>query len=74
MASYVLRPVPPAGLIRRVADVDPDEQATTVVTAGELVYGAWRSSRPEHFPATGDLRHFERVPDLRVEDWLAAYR
>lgn len=128
--SYVLRPAPPAGLIRRVADVDPDEQATTAVTVGELVYGAWRSSRPEHFLtalrdrvwpnirvlgfdlaaamiygrlranlerdgtpmaepdlriaaiclrhdatlATGNLRHFERVPDLRVEDWLADYR
>ncbi len=128
--SYVLRPAPPAGLIRRVADVDPDEQAITAVTAGELVDGAWRSSRPEHFLAalrdrvwpnirvlsfdlsaamiygrlradlerdgtpmaepdlriaaiclrhdatlaTGNLRHFERVPDLRVEDWLADYR
>jgi predicted nucleic acid-binding protein len=128
--SYVLRPSPPAGLIRRVADVDPDEQATTAVTAGELIYGAWRSSRPEYFLAalrdrvwpnirvlsfdlaaalvygrlradleregtsmaepdlriaaiclrhdatlaTGNLRHFERVPDLRVEDWLADYR
>jgi len=128
--SYVLRPAPPAGLIRRVADVDPDEQAITTLTAGELVYGAWRSSRPEHFLtalrdrvwpnirvlgfdlaaamiygrlranlerdgtpmaepdlriaaiclrhdatlATGNLRHFERVPDLRVEDWLADYR
>jgi hypothetical protein len=44
------------------------------VTAGELVDGAWRSSRPEHFLATGNLRHFERVPDLRVKDWLADYR
>ena len=128
--SYVLRPSPPAGLIRRVADIEPDDQATTSVTAGELVYGAWRSSRPEHFLtalrdrvwpnlrvlsfdlaaaqiygrlraelerdgtpmaepdlriaaiclrngatlATGNLRHFERVPDLRAEDWLAEYR
>jgi predicted nucleic acid-binding protein len=128
--SYVLSPSPPAGLIRRVADVDPDEQTTTAVTAGELIYGAWRSSRPEHFLAalrdrvwpnirvlsfdlaaamiygrlranlerkgtpmaepdlriaatclrhdatlaTGNLRHFAKVPDLRVEDWLADYR
>ncbi len=128
--SYVLRPSPPAGLIRRVADIDPNEQATTAVTADELVYGAWRSSRPEHFLAslrdrvwpnlrvlsfdlpaaqiygrlraqlerdgtpmaepdlriaaiclrhdatfaTGDLRHFERVPDLRAEDWLSDFR
>lgn len=128
--SFVLRPAPPAGLIRRVAELDPDEQATTAVNAGELVYGAWRSARPEHFLAaldervwpnlrvlpfdlesaaiygslraslesagtplaepdlriaaiclrhdatlaTGNVRHFERVPDLEVEDWLAGFR
>ena len=128
--SYVLRPAPPAGLIRRVADIDPDEQATTSVTAGELVYGAWRSSRQDHFLAaleervwphirvlgfdlasamiygrlradlerdgtplaepdlriaaiclrhdatlaTGNLRHFARVPGLQSEDWLVEFR
>ena len=128
--SYVLRSAPPAGLIRRVAEIDPDEQATTSVTAGELVYGAWRSSRQDHFLAaleervwphirvlgfdlasamiygrlradlerdgtplaepdlriaaiclrhgatlaTGNLRHFARVPELRSEDWLAVFR
>jgi len=128
--SYVLRPMPPTGLIRRVAEIDPEEQATTSVTAGELVYGAWRSGRPDHFLAaleqrvwpnirvlgfdfesaviygrlradfehagtplaepdlriaavclrhdatlaTGNLRHFERVPELRSEDWLAEFR
>lgn len=130
VVSFVLRPAPPAGLIRRVADIDPGEQATTAVNAGELVYAAWRTDRPEHFLAaldervwpnlrvlpfdleaaaiygklrasleragtplaepdlriaaiclrhdatlaTGNLRHFERVPDLRVEDWLADFR
>ena len=128
--SYVLRSAPPAGLIRRVAEIDPDEQATTSVTAGELVYGAWRSGRPDHFLAaleqrvwphirvlgfdlasaviygrlradlerdgmplaepdlriaaiclrhgatlaTGNLRHFARVPGLRSEDWLVGFR
>jgi predicted nucleic acid-binding protein len=128
--SFVLRPAPPTGLIRRVAELDPEEQATTSITAGELTYGAWRSSRPDHFLealeqrvwpnirvlsfdfesaviygrlradleragspmaepdlriaatclrhdatlATGNLRHFERVPALRVEDWLAEFR
>ena len=130
VVSYILRQTPPAGLIRRVAELDPDEQATTAVNAGELVYGAWRSARPDHFLnaleervwpnlrvlpfdlesaaicgklrahleragtpvaepdlriaavclrhdgtlATGNLRHFERVPDLRAEDWLAEFR
>jgi len=130
LISFVLRPAPPAGLIRRVAELDPDEQATTAVNAGELVYWAWRSARPEHFLAaldehvwpnlrvlpfdlesaaiygslraslesagtplaepdlriaaiclrhdatlaTGNTRHFERVPDLEVEDWLAEFR
>jgi predicted nucleic acid-binding protein len=61
--SYVLRPSPPAGLIRRVAEIDPNEQATTSVTAGELVYGAWRSARPDHFLAALE----ERVwPHIRV--------
>ena len=128
--SYVLRATPPAGLIRRVAEVDPEEQAITSVTAGELVYGARRSSRPEYFLAalkervwpnvrvlpfdleaaivygelragleeagtplaepdlriaatclrhgaelaTGNLRHFSRVPGLAVSDWLEPYR
>lgn len=100
------------------------------MTAGELVDGAWRSPRPEHFLtalrervwpnirvlpfdlesaaiygklhaslesagtplaepdlriaaicvrheatlATGNVRHFARVPDLVVEDWLADFR
>ncbi len=128
--SYVLRPTPPVGLIRRVADLDPNDQATTAISAGELTYGAYRSSRPEHFLsaleervwpnvrvlafdiesagiygelradlerlgtpiaepdlriasiclrhdatlATGNLRHFSRVPGLEAQDWLADYR
>lgn len=128
--SYVLRPSPPAGLIRKVAELDPEEQATTAITAGELTYGAWKSSKPDHFItaldqrvwpnvrvlgfdlssaliygrlraeleqqgtpvaepdlriaaiclrhdatlATGNIRHFARVPKLRAEDWLADFR
>ena len=65
-----------AGAWEEHPDVDPDEQATTAVTAGELVYGAWCSSRPEHFLAALRDRVWPniRVPDLRVEDWLADYR
>lgn len=130
VVSYVMRPNPPTGLIRRIADLDPQDQATTAITAGELIYGAWRSPRPEHFLAildqrvwpnvrvlsfdlesaqvygelraglersgtpisepdlrigavcirhqatlaTGNLRHFSRIPGLTAEDWLAPYR
>ena len=128
--SYVLRKAPPAGLIRRIAALDPDEQATTSITVGELIYGAHRSGNPKKFLAalealvwpnlriltfdrkaaeiygalraglekagkklpepdlrigaitlrhsatlaTGNLRHYRRIPDLAVEDWLAPYR
>lgn len=51
VVSYVIRANPPAGLIRRVAAIDPEKQAITSITAGELVYGARRSSRPEDFLA-----------------------
>ena len=46
-----------------MASLDPDEQAITSVTVGELVYGARRSSRPEYF-----LRALEeRVwPNVRI--------
>jgi len=116
---------PPTHLIRRLSLVVPDEQATTSITLGELLYGAAkRGSRrlsrdiealvwslvhilPFDEPAarvygslradlegegtplaepdlriasialardltlvTGNVRHFSRVPGLRVENWL----
>ena len=128
--SYVLRRDPPAGLLRKIAEIDPLDQATTSITFGELVYGAHRSKRPEHFMsrlrelllpnlrvlafdrkaaevygevratlekvgrpvaepdlriasiclcqnaylATGNIRHYRRVPELKSEDWLKPYR
>lgn len=128
--SYVLRRDPPAGLLRRIAEIDPEDQATTSITLGELVYGAHRSKRPGHFMsrlkemllpnlkvlafdrkaaevygevraklekvgrpvaepdlriasiclfqdaslATGNVRHYQKVPELKVEDWLKSYR
>lgn len=128
--SYVLRRDPPSGLLRKIAEIDPVDQATTSITLGELVYGAHRSKRPEHFMgrlrelllpnlqvlafgrkaaevyggvratlekigrpvaepdlriasiclqqdailATGNVRHYQRVPDLKMEDWLKPYR
>ena len=40
--SNLLRRAPSTTLVRRLASVDPDEQFTSSITVGELVYGAHR--------------------------------
>lgn len=117
---------PPLHLLRRLAQTPPEEQATTSITLGELLYGVAkrRSDRlmrrvrevvslatvilpfdsdaaevygplrarlesegkrlaepdlriasialsRELIVVTGNVRHFNRVPDLAVENWLA---
>ncbi|HEY3355256.1 MAG TPA: PIN domain-containing protein [Polyangia bacterium] len=47
VVSYVIRRAPPPALLRRIAGLDPESQAITSITAGELVYGAHRSNRAE---------------------------
>ena len=37
--SALIRPAPPPRLIRRLAFVPPDSQATTSISVGELLYG-----------------------------------
>lgn len=123
--SATIRPAPPLHLIRRLATVPAQEQFTTSITVGELIYGARRvgredlSTRVEQvvrsaqtvlpfdtlaartFGAlkaaferkgtplaepdlriasialarglilvTRNIRHFQRVPDLTVENWI----
>lgn len=125
--SAVIRRDPPLGLIRRLAQTPPEQQFTTAVTLGELLYGAARRGsatltqkvrelvigallvlpfderaaevygplraqleaegrrldEPDLRIAsialsrglvvvTANVRHFGRVPDLKVENWLAA--
>lgn len=123
--SATIRPTPPLHLIRRLATVAPQEQVTTSITVGELIYGARRVGR-EHFSrrveqivhrtqivlafdmtaartfgvlkatlerrgtplaepdlriasialsrglilVTRNVRHFRRVPELTVENWI----
>ena len=125
--SNLMRTVPSATLVRRLAAAAPEEQFTTSITVGELVYGAYRSRRTDEILRrleervwpnvtilsfdrsaaevhaevrarlerlgtrlpepdlriaaialvhsltliTGSVRHFGRVPDLAVENWLA---
>ncbi|MGQ0775336.1 MAG: PIN domain-containing protein [Pseudonocardiales bacterium] len=123
--SATIKPAPPLHLIRRLATVAPQDQFTTSITVGELIYGAQRAGRVElstrveqiirhaqtvlpfdtlaarTFGAlkatlersgiplaepdlriasialsrglilvTRNVRHFQRVPELTVENWI----
>jgi predicted nucleic acid-binding protein len=123
--SATIRPAPPLHLIRRLATVPPQEQFTTSITVGELIYGARRVGREDlsrrveqvvrraqtvlAFDTTAartfgvlkatleqhgiplaepdlriasialsrglilvtrNVRHFQRVPELTVENWI----
>ena len=127
VVSASMRHDVPLQLVRRLAAIPSDDQVTTAITLGELVYGAARrgSAQPAggirelvasgmpilpfdrvaaetYGPlraeleregrrlndadlqiasialsrdltlVTGNVRHFARVPGLRVEDWLTA--
>jgi predicted nucleic acid-binding protein len=45
--SATIRPAPPLHLIRRLATVPPQNQSTTSITVGELIYGARRVGRED---------------------------
>jgi tRNA(fMet)-specific endonuclease VapC len=124
--SNTIKKTPSQDLLRRLSETPPDEQFTTTVTVGEMVYGALRSGRANEliqrlqtdiWPnvnilafdvaaaevygalraglekegitvaeadlriaaiarsrgmtlVTGNVRHFQRIPNLIVENWL----
>jgi tRNA(fMet)-specific endonuclease VapC len=45
--ASVLHRMPPTDLIRRLATLDPADQATTAISVGELVVSARKSRHPE---------------------------
>jgi tRNA(fMet)-specific endonuclease VapC len=47
--SEVLRRAPSPRLLARLASVPPEQQFTSAITVGEMVYGAYRSARREYF-------------------------
>ena len=47
--SQIIKPSPLPRLLARLAALTPEQQYTSAITVGELVYGAHRSPRPEHF-------------------------
>jgi predicted nucleic acid-binding protein len=124
--SQILKPTPSSPFLARLAAVPSEQQFTSAITVGEMVYGAHRSPTPERWlrlaqerlwpnmrvlpfdrsaaetygrlraalekagtplaepdlriasialtndltVVTGNVRHFARVPGLRVENWL----
>ena len=125
--SNLLRRTPSTVLIAKLASIPAEQQFTSSVTLGELIYGAYRlgagaghllerldETLPPNLPAlpfdrvaarrygevraelerrgtplgdadlrigaialardltvvTGNVRHFQRIPDLLVENWL----
>lgn len=124
--SNLLRKGPFPGLLRKLAGLPAEQQFISTITVGELIYGAYRSTRPDYFlekldqlvwpnvqilsfdeaaarvygrlrarleregilvsepdlriaaigmsrqltVVTGNTRHFSRIPDLRIENWL----
>ena len=46
--SHVVKPNPSSNLLARLVAVPPEQQFTTAITVGEMVYGACRSSRRDH--------------------------
>lgn len=124
--SQIIKKNPSIKFIRRLASVLPEQQFTTVITVGEMVYGAYKSNRALYFiekldkiiwpnihilsfdegaakvygrlraemekkgitlgepdmriaaiaihhgliVVTGNTRHFSRIPELKLENWI----
>ncbi len=124
--SNILKRAPSPALIARLAALPTEQQFTTAITVGEMVYGAHKSSKRDYLlrqleerlwpnvrilpfdrasaevygglrarleasgtpvsepdlriaaiavthdltMVTGNARHFQKVPGLRVENWL----
>ncbi len=47
--SQIIKKNPSILFIRKIASLNSENQFTTAITIGELVYGAYKSNRPEYF-------------------------
>ncbi len=68
--SELLRPHPATEYVQWLVNIPREEQFTSAVVIGELLYkGAYRSkARERHLKnlVTGNLRHFSRIVELKV--------
>ncbi|HDH05998.1 MAG TPA: type II toxin-antitoxin system VapC family toxin [Nitrospirae bacterium] len=126
--SQIVKSNPSLSFIRRLALIPPERQFTSAITVGEMVYGAYKSNRPDYFikkldrlvwpniqilpfcessakvygllraemgkkgislsepdmriasitvyndltVVTGNIKHFSKVPGLKVENWIVS--
>ena len=47
--SNLVKKTPSSALLSRLADIRRKDQFTTVITVGEMVYGAYKSNRSQYF-------------------------
>lgn len=47
--SNILKKDPSPSVLKKLAAIPAKEQFTTMITVGEMVYGAYRSKRPDYF-------------------------
>jgi predicted nucleic acid-binding protein len=61
--SNLLKKSPSQKLLMRLAEVARKDQFTTTITIGEMVYGAYKSNRPEYF-----IEKFDKLllPNLSI--------
>lgn len=60
--SDLLKKQPSPALLKKLAQVPPEKQFTSAITAGELFYGAYKSPRKDYF-----LQKLEQVVWPRVQ-------
>jgi tRNA(fMet)-specific endonuclease VapC len=66
--TNIVKPRPSPRLLERLAKVDASQQFISTISVAEIVYGAFRSSRPEHH-----LHNLEHVllPGVNIADFDA---
>lgn len=47
--SQIIKSNPPIPFIKKLASISPAQQFITTITVGELIYGAYKSNRPDYF-------------------------
>ena len=69
--SHLMIKNPPSGLLKKLAGVPPDQQFTSAITAGELIYGAYRSARSDFFLEKLDRLVWPNVTILPFDETAA---
>ncbi|MBI4209182.1 MAG: type II toxin-antitoxin system VapC family toxin [Deltaproteobacteria bacterium] len=71
IVSNLLKKRPSSELIKKLASISPDQQFISAITVGELVYGAYRSTRPDYFLGKLDQQVWPNVQILSFDEKAA---